>query len=144
MQNFRPFPLCILWEMPVNPKFGPVLLSQNNAKIIIITRPSNQFWRWPGQSSMQNCRSFPPCVLPEISGNSKFGSLKIVQKLEKSTSHDYKSIISEGGQDKSACKISGHSVLTFSGECLENLDLTLCTKSRCRQNEENQQTVTII
>ena len=23
MQNFRPFPLCVLWEMPGNPKFDP-------------------------------------------------------------------------------------------------------------------------
>ena len=62
----------------------------------------------------------------------------------KSTDRDHNLISSEGGQDTSACKISGHSLHAFSGKCPETPDLTRFTKSKWRQKEENQQTVTII
>ena len=39
--------------------------------------------------------------------------VKIVTKLQKSTDHDPELISTEGGQDTSACKISGHSLHAF-------------------------------
>ena len=55
-------------------------------------------------------------------GNPKFDPfhwVKIVPKLEKLTDCGHKLIISEDGQDTSACKISGHSLHAFSGKCPE-------------------------
>ena len=37
---------------------------------------------------------------------------------------------SEGGQDTSACTISGHFLHVFSGKCPETLNLTRFTKSK--------------
>ena len=65
-------------------------------------------------------------------------------KLEISTDHDHKLFSSEGGQDTSACKISGHSHHRFSGKCPETQNLTRFTKSKWCQKEENQLTMTII
>ena len=63
-------------------------------------------------------------------------------RLEKSTNCDYKLIVSEGGHDTSACKILGHSHYAFSGKWPETPNLTHFTKSKWRQKEENQQTMT--
>ena len=55
-------------------------------------------------------------------GNSKFDpfqSFKIALKLEKSTVRYNKLISSEGGQDTSACKMSGHYLHAFFGKYLE-------------------------
>ena len=65
---------------------------------------------------MQNARPFPQWVVQEMSGNPKFDpfhKVKIAPKLDKSTDHDPNLISSEGGQDKSACKFSGHSLYVF-------------------------------
>ena len=82
---------------------------------------------------MQNFRLFPPCILWEMPGNNKFDPIhkvKIVPKFEKSTDRDYKLMSSEGGQDTSACKISGHSLHAFSGKCLETSpDRRTCRKT---------------
>ena len=48
----------------------------------------------------------------------------------------------KGGQDTSACKISGHSLHAFSRKCPETPNLTRFTKSKWCQNYKNQQTVT--
>ena len=69
---------------------------------------------------------------------------QIVPKFKKSTDQHQKLVSCEGGQDTSPCKISAHSLYVFSRKCLETPDLTRFTKSKWRQKEENQQTVTII
>ena len=53
---------------------------------------------------------------PQISPISP--SQKLCQE-EKSTNCDHNLISSEGGQDTSACQISGHSLHAFSGKCPE-------------------------
>ena len=58
-------------------------------------------------------------------------------KFEKSTHHDHKLIGSDGGQDTSACTISGHSFHAFFRKC------SSFTKSKWHQKEENQQIMTI-
>ena len=77
-------------------------------------------------------------------------------KLEKSTNQDKNLIIYEGGQDTSACQIQAiHPVLSQKNaqkphilphhkKCQETPNFTHFTKSKCRQNEENQQTMTKI
>ena len=118
------------------PQIWPVSLSQNSAKMTKVYRPwprTNQFWRWSRYISMQNFRPFPPCVLQDMPGNPKFDpfyKVKIVPKLEKSTDQRHKLISSEGDQDTSACKISGHSLHAFSGKCPETPNLTHFTKSK--------------
>ena len=57
---------------------------------------------------------------------------------------DHNLISSEGGQDTPACKISDHALCVFSRKCPETLNLTRFTKSKWRQKEKNQQTMTII
>ena len=55
-------------------------------------------------------------------GNPKFDpfhEIKIVPKLEKSTERGHKLISSEGDQDTSLCKISGHFLHVFTGKCPE-------------------------
>ena len=69
-----------------------------------------------------NFRPFPPCVLLEMPGNLKFDPflyVKKVPKVEKKTDREYRRNSSEGGQDTSACKISGHSLHAFPGKCPE-------------------------
>ena len=54
------------------PHIWPISLNQSRAKRRKINRPwpnSNQFWRWSGYISMQNCRPFPPCNFLEMPGN---------------------------------------------------------------------------
>ena len=68
----------------------------------------------------------------------------MVPKLEEATDHNYKLISSEGGQDTSAHKISAHSLHAFSRKCPETPNMTRFTKSKWRQKEEIEQTVTII
>ena len=104
------------------PQIWPVSLSQNSAKITKINRPwprTNQFRRWSRYMSVQNLRPYPPCVLQEMSGNPKFDPCQNSAKIRKSTDHGHKLISSEDGQDTSACQISGHSLLAFSGKCPE-------------------------
>ena len=48
-----------------------------------------------------------------------FHSVKVMSKGQKLTDCDHNLISSEGGQDTSACKISGHSLHAFSGKYLE-------------------------
>ena len=48
----------------------------------------------------------------------------------KSTDNDFNLISSEGCQDTSACKISGHSPQAFSGKCLVTPNLTHFTRSK--------------
>ena len=128
----------------------PISLSENSVKIRNIKQMwslSYSFWRWSGYTSMQNVRPFRQWVLQTMTRNPKFGAFhydKIVPKLEKSTDQDYNLIISVGGQDTSACRIPGHSLHAFSRKCPETPNLTRFTKSKWRQKEENQQTVTII
>ena len=101
IQNFRPY-MC----SPGNarkPQIWPVSPSQNCAKIRKIDRPwprTNQFWKWSRYISVQNFRSFPPCILWEMPGNPKFDPfhlVKIAPKFEKSTDCGHKPISSEGG-----------------------------------------------
>ena len=49
---------------------------------------------------------------------------------KKSTDNDHKVISSQGGQDTSACKISGHSLHVFPGKCPKTSNLTCFTKSK--------------
>ena len=65
-------------------------------------------------------------------------------KLEKSTNRNHKLISSDGGQGTSTCRMTGYFRHTFSGKCPETPNLTHFTKSKWRQNQENQQTMTII
>ena len=63
-------------------------------------------------------------------GNPKFDPfhyVKIVPKLQKLTDHSHKLITSEGGQDTSACKISGLSSMRSPGNA-QNPHLTSFTK----------------
>ena len=46
-----------------------------------------------------------------------FHQVKIASMLEKSTDRDHELISSEGGQDTSACQISGHFLHAFSEKC---------------------------
>ena len=50
----------------------------------------------------------------------------------------------EGVQDTLACQTSCHSSHVFSRKCSETSNLNSFTKSKCHQNEENQQTATKI
>ena len=71
---------------------------------------------------MQNFRPFPQWVLLEMFGNPTFDLfhlVKVVPKGGKSTDGDHNLTSSEGSQDTSACKISGYSLLAFSGKCSE-------------------------
>ena len=66
-------------------------------------------------------------------GNLKFDpfhKVKIAPKLDKSTDHDPNLLSSEGGQDKSACKFSGHSLHVFPEKCPKTLNLTRFAKSK--------------
>ena len=69
--------------------------------------------------------------------------VKIEPKFEKSIDLDHKLIRSEGGQDISAYKISGHFLQAFSGKYLKTQNLTFFTKSMLCHKEENQQIMTI-
>ena len=62
-------------------------------------------------------------------------------KLEKSTNYDHGQNSSEGCQDTSACKISGHSLHAFSRKCLETPSLTYFTKLKWHQKKKNYQTM---
>ena len=118
------------------PQIWAFSLSQNSAKIRNINWPwplTNQFWRWSRYISMQNFGSLPPCVLREMPGNLKFDLfhlVKIVPKLQNLTDCDPELISSDGGQDTSACKISGHFLHAFSGKCPETPNLSCFTKSK--------------
>ena len=59
-----------------------------------------------------------------------FHQIKIVPKLQKATDRDPELISSEGGQDTSVCKISGHSLHVFSKKCPKPPNLTRFTKSK--------------
>ena len=63
-------------------------------------------------------------------------SKKSAIKLEKSTNCDNNLISSESAQDKSACKISGHSLHAFTGKCPETTNLTRFIKLKWRQRRE--------
>ena len=68
-----------------------------------------------------------------MAGNPKFDPfhyVKIVPKLEKSTDRDHNLIISEGCQDKSACKFSGHFLHALPEKCPEPPNLTHFIKSK--------------
>ena len=114
----------------------PVSLGQNSTKVRKINRTwswYNQFWRWSGYISMRNFRPFLSCVLQEMPGNPGFDLfhyVKIATKLEKLTGHDHNLVSSEGGQDTSVSKISGHSLHVFSRKCPETQNLTRFTKSK--------------
>ena len=96
---------------------------------------------------MQNVRSFPQWVLQELTTNLKFDPfhcVKIMPKLQKSRDHDHNLMSFEGSHDTSAYIISGHSLHAFSWKCPETPNLTHFTKSKWRQKEENQLTMTIM
>ena len=118
------------------PQIWPVSLSQNSAKITKTNRlwpRTNQFWRWSRYISMHNFRPFLRCVLQEMPRNPKFDPshwVEIVPKLAKLTNQGHKLISSEGGQDTSACKISGHFLHALSEKCPETQNLTRFTKSK--------------
>ena len=98
---------------------------------------TNQFWRWSRYISMQNFRLFSPCGLQVMPGNPKFDPfhlVKIVPKLNKSSEQGHTLVSSEGGQDTSAWKISGHFLHAFSGKCPETPNLTRFTKSKWCEN----------
>ena len=129
----------------------PVSLNQSDTERRKISIPwpksNHQFWKWSGCISMQNFRLFPQCILREMTGNHKIWPVSLskkVSKLNKSTDWDYNLINSEGGQDTSACKISGHSLHALSGKCLETTYLNRFTKSKWCQEMENQQIMTKI
>ena len=66
-------------------------------------------------------------------GNPKFDLfhyVKIVSKLQKPTDRNPELISSEGGQDTSAYKISGHFLHAFSRKCSETQNSTHFTKSK--------------
>ena len=80
----------------------------------------------------------------EMSGDPKFNPfhlVKIMPKLDNATDRDQNLIVSAGGQDASACKISGHYIRAISGKYLET---HISPISKLRQNLENQQPSTII
>ena len=65
------------------------------------------------------------------------------QNGAKISGRDLNLISSEGGQDISACQILGHLSHAFCRKYPETSNLTDFTTSERRQNEENQQTMTI-
>ena len=78
----------------------------------------------------------------EMPGNHKILPVSLSKnnaKIKKiSTDWDYNLISSEGGQDTSACKISGHPLHAFSGKCPETINFTHFTKSKWRQEDYDQ------
>ena len=104
MSNFQVF----YSECAENPPNWPASLSQIAPKMGQSNRPCpkpNQFCRWSGYN-MPNFKPFCPW--------------KVVPKWGKSTDSGQNLITSEGGQDTSACPISGHSFQVFSTECTES------------------------
>ena len=105
----------------------PVSLSQSDTKSRKINWPwpkFHPFWRWSGYVSMQNFTLFPPCVLrkcQETPNLTRFTKSKWRQKKENQQTATiiYSVLVVGGGQDTSACKISGHSLHAFSGKCPE-------------------------
>ena len=86
------------------------------------------------QKSTQSVRNmpppFPPCIIREMHWNPKFDPFHgVTPKGQKSTDHDQNVISYEGGQDSSACKVSGFSLHVFSRKCPEPPNLTRITKS---------------
>ena len=127
----------ILQIMPRNPKYDQFQSKghHNEENPLSTTKmPGNpKFERWSGYTSMQNFRPFPLCILWEMTGNAKFGpfhEVKIAPKLEKSLNCDDNLSSSEGGQDTSACKISGHFLMGLSRKCPETPNLTCFTRSK--------------
>ena len=70
--------------------------------------------------------------------------IPLSKNCAKISGHDQNLISSEGGQDTSACQISGHSFHAVSRKSPEAQYLTYFTKSKWHQNDENQQTMTKI
>ena len=73
-----------------------------------------------------------PQSITKMTGSPKFDSfheVKLAPKLEKSTNCDHDLFLSDGDQDKAACKISGH-FLAFSRECQDTPNLTRFIKSK--------------
>ena len=139
IHQYAKFQAILSMHSPRNarkPQIWPVSLSQNSAKITKINRPwpwTNQFWRWSRYISVQNFRPFPSCVLRQMPGNPKIWPVSLSQnsaKIRKSTDRGHKLISFEGGQDTSACKISGNFLYAFSRKCPETPNLTCFTKSK--------------
>ena len=133
-----------------NPKIWPVSLSENSAKIRKSTDRNHKLINSEGGQDT-SAYKISGYSLHAFSGKCHespnltcFTEVKIVPKFEKSTDRDHMLINSEGGQDTSACKISGYSLHAFSEKCPETPNLTRFIKSKWRQTKENQQTVTII
>ena len=118
------------------PQIWPISLSQNSAKItknqqtvainesVLKVVKIHQRAKFQVISSMRspgNARK--PQIWPvSLSQNSA--------KIRKSADRGHKLISSEGGQDTSACKISGHFLHAFSRKCPETPNLTRFTKSK--------------
>ena len=73
----------------------------------------SQFRRWSGYISMPNFMIFPLCILREMPGTPKFDPFTR-SKLGKYINIDHNLTTSQGGQDTSACKMSGHFFHAFS------------------------------
>ena len=74
-----------------------------------------------------------PQSMTKMPGNPKFDQfheVKIASKLEKSTNYNHDLIISESGQDISACKFACHFLNGFYRKGLETPNLTRFTKSK--------------
>ena len=74
-----------------------------------------------------------PQSMTKMPGNPNFDpfhQVKIASKLEKSTNSNHNLINSEGGQDTSACKISGYFLNWFSIKYPEPPNMTSFTKSK--------------
>ena len=121
MQNFRPFPPCVLQDMPGNPKFDPFHWVKIAPKLEKSTHCGHKLISSEGGPDTSACKISCHFLhafsgkCPETPNSTHFTK----SKLEKSSDRGHKLISSEGGQEKSACKISGHFLHAFSGKCPE-------------------------
>ena len=100
----------------------------------------NLFWKLPEHTNMPNLRPFLSCVLKKMPGNRKFGlfhEVKMPPKLGKSRDDGQNLINTQGGQDKSACRISSHS------KWLQKKESTLSLMSLQRPNEKKMPKIQI-
>ena len=136
-------------KMARNPQIWPISLSENSTKIRKIRNCDPNPISSAGGKDKSACKFsghhlhvfLEKCTEPQtwpVSLSQKSA------KMKKSTGRDYKLISSDGGQDTPAWKIWGHSLHAFSRKWPETPNLTYFTKSKWRQKEDNQQTVTII
>ena len=106
--------ICLRYPSPSTPTRSP-----DNAKkpqIWLVSVKGAPWWKNPQSTT-------------KMPGN-PFHQVKIVSKLEKSTNCDHYLISSEGGQDTSACKMSGHFLNGFSRNWPQTSNLTCFTASK--------------